>query len=206
MTIPSPDDDDRTLTVDSLTVTFGGLTALDQVSVVAHPGEVVGVIGPNGAGKTTLFNVICGFVRSGTGRIAYGGTSLGRHHPHDLNRLGIAPDAAGRRPVPGPDGPGERHVGCVVPGQRRPRLRVPRLLAFDPRGTAPGQGSDRHSGRARHRGLRHATPVNPPLCHSEAHLHCPRAHGRTDAAPPGRAGQRTVGRGDGRTGRTDPDA
>jgi branched-chain amino acid transport system ATP-binding protein len=56
----------------------------------ASHGEVVGVIGPNGAGKTTLFNVICGFVRSSSGEISYGGTSLGRHHPHDLTKLGIS--------------------------------------------------------------------------------------------------------------------
>ena len=56
----------------------------------ADQGQIVGVIGPNGAGKTTLFNVICGFVQADSGTITYNGASLEHHHPHDLNRLGIA--------------------------------------------------------------------------------------------------------------------
>ena len=60
-------DEGEGLCIDAVTVRFGGLTALDGVSLTASPGEVVGVIGPNGAGKTTLFNVICGFVRADDG-------------------------------------------------------------------------------------------------------------------------------------------
>ncbi len=82
--------DPRRLAVEELIVEFGGLRALDGVSLHADQGDVVGVIGPNGAGKTTLFNVICGFVRPRSGSISYGGEPLGRHHPHDLTRLGIA--------------------------------------------------------------------------------------------------------------------
>jgi branched-chain amino acid transport system ATP-binding protein len=79
-----------TLQVDQLSVEFGGLLALDQVSMAATTGEIVGVIGPNGAGKTTLFNVICGFVRPTGGTLTYNGKALAGHHPHDLARLGIA--------------------------------------------------------------------------------------------------------------------
>ena len=61
--------------VDGITVGFGGLLALDEVSMSVGRGEVVGVIGPNGAGKTTLFNVICGFVHPSAGTITYRGTS-----------------------------------------------------------------------------------------------------------------------------------
>jgi branched-chain amino acid transport system ATP-binding protein len=78
------------LLVDQLSVVFGGVHALDGVRLQAAQGEVVGVIGPNGAGKTTLFNVICGLIRPQAGTLTYRGIDLGRHRPHDLNRLGIA--------------------------------------------------------------------------------------------------------------------
>jgi branched-chain amino acid transport system ATP-binding protein len=72
-------------------VGFGGVIALDRISMSATQGEIVGVIGPNGAGKTTLFNVICGFVRADSGVITYDGSSLfEHHHAHDLTELGIA--------------------------------------------------------------------------------------------------------------------
>ena len=77
------------LHVAGVTVRFGGLTALDGVSLDVAPGEIVGVIGPNGAGKTTLFNAICGFVRPQGGEIAWAGQSLARVRPHRLARLGI---------------------------------------------------------------------------------------------------------------------
>ena len=73
-----------------VTVTFGGLTALSDVSLTARPHEVLGVIGPNGAGKTTLFNVACGFVRPDSGRLDWRGEQLRRLRPHDLAGLGIA--------------------------------------------------------------------------------------------------------------------
>jgi branched-chain amino acid transport system ATP-binding protein len=81
--------DRKTLHVTELSVGFGGVLALDRVSMSAGQGEIVGVIGPNGAGKTTLFNVICGFVRADSGSVTYDGTLLRRHHPHDLTKLGI---------------------------------------------------------------------------------------------------------------------
>jgi branched-chain amino acid transport system ATP-binding protein len=78
------------LTVEDVTVTFGGITALDSVSAEVAPNEVVGVIGPNGAGKTTLFNVICGFVKPDRGVLRWRGATLGGHRPDRLTGLGIA--------------------------------------------------------------------------------------------------------------------
>jgi branched-chain amino acid transport system ATP-binding protein len=78
------------LEVDQLTVRFGGLLALDDVTFEVAPHEVVGLIGPNGAGKTTLFNVVSGFVPATRGRIRWNGQVLTGHRPHDLGRLRIA--------------------------------------------------------------------------------------------------------------------
>ncbi len=86
----APGDDETLLVIEGVSIGFGGLLALDDVSMSVHDGEVVGVIGPNGAGKTTLFNVISGFVHPGAGTLTYRGRVLRRHHPHDLTRLGIA--------------------------------------------------------------------------------------------------------------------
>jgi branched-chain amino acid transport system ATP-binding protein len=78
------------LDVQEVTVRFGGLTALSEVSARVESGEVVGVIGPNGAGKTTLFNVVCGFTRPTSGHLAWKGQQLRRHEPRALPGLGIA--------------------------------------------------------------------------------------------------------------------
>ena len=78
------------LSAHEITVTFGGIIALDRVSAAVAPGEVLGVIGPNGAGKTTLFNVICGFVTPDSGRLEWQGAALKRVRPDGLAALGIA--------------------------------------------------------------------------------------------------------------------
>jgi branched-chain amino acid transport system ATP-binding protein len=78
------------LSVRDVTVRFGGITALDGVSVEVSTGAVVGVIGPNGAGKTTLFNLICGFVPPESGTIHWRGKQLNPIRPDRLASLGIA--------------------------------------------------------------------------------------------------------------------
>jgi branched-chain amino acid transport system ATP-binding protein len=88
------------LEIDSVSVHFGGLTALDGVSIGAPPGRIIGVIGPNGAGKTTLFNVVCGFVRPDAGTLRWRGRSLAGVRPHQLARLGIARTLQGVRLFP----------------------------------------------------------------------------------------------------------
>lgn len=82
--------DDGSLSVRGVTVQFGGLTALDDVSLTAWPRQVTGIIGPNGAGKTTLLNVLCGFVKPDKGQIRFDGRELTKLRPHRLAGLGIA--------------------------------------------------------------------------------------------------------------------
>ena len=77
------------LEIKNLTVTFGGLTALSDISIELRPHEVVGIIGPNGAGKTTLFNAISGFV-TGEGEFYLGGERRDWLAPHDLVGNGIS--------------------------------------------------------------------------------------------------------------------
>jgi branched-chain amino acid transport system ATP-binding protein len=81
-------------------VRFGGLIALDDVSLRVQPGRTVGVIGPNGAGKTTLFNVICGFVAPVKGSITLDGIPFAPR-PHRLTYNGIARTLQGVGQFPG---------------------------------------------------------------------------------------------------------
>ena len=69
---------------------FGGLKAVDDVTLTVQPGERHALIGPNGAGKTTLFNVISGELRATAGRIALSGADVTRMPPHRRAALGIA--------------------------------------------------------------------------------------------------------------------
>jgi branched-chain amino acid transport system ATP-binding protein len=89
------------LEVSDVTVRFGGLTALDAVSLTAAPRQVTGIIGPNGAGKTTLLNVLCGFVHPETGRLRFAGAELTGLRPHRLASLGIARTLQGLGLFPG---------------------------------------------------------------------------------------------------------
>ena len=73
-----------------VTRTFGGVVAVDDVSLDVPQGEIVGLIGPNGAGKTTLFNLITRLYRPDRGEISFDGESLLRTPPHRVVRRGIA--------------------------------------------------------------------------------------------------------------------
>ncbi|MFZ1995922.1 MAG: ABC transporter ATP-binding protein [Solirubrobacteraceae bacterium] len=88
--MPTEEETSGKLSVSEISVSFGGITALDGVSLEVSQGEVLGVIGPNGAGKTTLFNVICGFVSPTSGTMRWRGHSLDGIRPHRLASLGIA--------------------------------------------------------------------------------------------------------------------
>ena len=78
------------LQVDDITVRFGAVQALADVSVDIFRGEIVAIIGPNGAGKTTLINVISGFYHPQQGRILFEGKDRTQLKPYDVAALGVA--------------------------------------------------------------------------------------------------------------------
>src|SRR3954466_5456421 len=88
--MPDPDSRRAILEVDNVTIRFGGVTALDQVSFDIREGEILGLIGPNGAGKTTCFNVMTGVYQATSGEIRFDGTTLAKVKRYDITKLGIA--------------------------------------------------------------------------------------------------------------------
>ena len=78
------------LGVEHLTMRFGGLLAVSDVSFAVRSGEILSIIGPNGAGKTTVFNCITGFQRPTAGRITFGGTDITGLRPDLVVKQGIA--------------------------------------------------------------------------------------------------------------------
>ncbi|MFE2265977.1 ATP-binding cassette domain-containing protein [Streptomyces griseosporeus] len=78
------------LTAHHLHARYADFTALADVTLTLHPGQVTAVVGPNGAGKTTLFHCLAGTLRPAHGRILYRGRDITRTPPHTRTRLGIA--------------------------------------------------------------------------------------------------------------------
>ena len=74
----------------NLTVKFGGLTALDNVTFDIKRGEILGLVGPNGAGKTTCFNAMTGVYKPSSGQVLLEGKSIGGRHRHKITQLGLA--------------------------------------------------------------------------------------------------------------------
>lgn len=76
--------------MDAVSVQFGGLHALSNVSFDVSSGEIVGLIGPNGAGKTTAFNVVCGFVKPTSGHVRFPAAKRSNLRPSQLARSGVS--------------------------------------------------------------------------------------------------------------------
>ena len=85
-----PAGDDVILKTENLVKRFGGVIALDGVSIEIPRNKITLLIGPNGSGKTTLVNVITGFIEPDSGRILYKGRDITRLPPHKRAKLGIA--------------------------------------------------------------------------------------------------------------------
>ncbi|NLV06139.1 ATP-binding cassette domain-containing protein [Haloarcula rubripromontorii] len=83
------DSDRAVLRTDGVTKRFGGLTAVDDVDIAIHSGEIVGLIGPNGAGKSTLFNCITGTLTPDEGRVYLQGEDVTDWPEHKIARAGL---------------------------------------------------------------------------------------------------------------------
>ena len=80
----------KVLQAERLSIAFGGLRAVDTVTLSVDSGQVFSIIGPNGSGKTTLFNLISGIYRADDGQIWLGGEPVTGLSPHDLARKGLS--------------------------------------------------------------------------------------------------------------------
>ena len=78
------------LSVNNVTLSFGGVQALSDVSFTMQANVIHGLIGPNGAGKTSLFNVVSGIYTPTAGSIRFDGKEISRLKLHQINRLGVA--------------------------------------------------------------------------------------------------------------------
>ena len=77
------------LAIDRLAISFGGLKALDGVSVALARGELVGLVGPNGSGKTTLLNILSGYLPPDTGQVRLDGERIDGLRPEALVARGV---------------------------------------------------------------------------------------------------------------------
>jgi branched-chain amino acid transport system ATP-binding protein len=82
--------EEMVLSVRGVKKSFGGLLAVNDVSFELPAGQIMGLMGPNGAGKTTLVNVICGFYKPDTGKIAFQGKDITGFPAHKVCRIGMA--------------------------------------------------------------------------------------------------------------------
>jgi branched-chain amino acid transport system ATP-binding protein len=146
------------LVADGVSVRFGGLAAIDDVSFTLEPGAIVGLIGPNGAGKTTLVNVLSGFQRPGAGEVRLEERRLVGAAPDAFARAGIARTFQAVRLFKGLSVSENLEVSLAANGlsRTRARERAKALLAeFLPgdRGAAPASaltyGEERKVGIAR---------------------------------------------------------
>ena len=153
-----PHDADALLEVDHVTLRFGGVVALNDVSFSLRKGEIFGLIGPNGAGKTTCFNAMTGVYRPTSGAIRFNGESIVGKKKHEITRLGIARTFQNIRLFPEMTALENVMVGRGrAPQDQRARRAVPDAAALargaHRAGTVDGAAAVRRHRPARRRGV-----------------------------------------------------
>ena len=126
------------LTAENVTMRFGGVTAVSDLSLKVEEGSIVGVIGPNGAGKTTVFNVLSGFYTPQEGDVRFAGRSIRGRKPFEICRMGMARTFQNIRLSPHMSVLEnlaeymDEKAGSLPYGAQR-RLEIARALATEPR-------------------------------------------------------------------------
>jgi len=92
---------DAILRTDKATIRFGGLVAVNELSMAVRPGEIYGLIGPNGAGKTTVFNLLTGVYKPTSGEIYFQGQRVDGLRPYQISRRGVSRTFQNIRLFPG---------------------------------------------------------------------------------------------------------
>jgi branched-chain amino acid transport system ATP-binding protein len=163
------------LTTDGLSVSFGGVHAVSNVSLRVEPGQLVGLIGPNGAGKTTFIDAITGFVRS-RGRVIFDGHDISTWPAHRCARVGLlrtwqsteifADLTVAENLLIGTEREtiGRVLLDLVAPGRRRPVTDVRAVLKrFDLDDLADRMPSDLSAGQRKLVGVARALAADPRL-------------------------------------------
>jgi branched-chain amino acid transport system ATP-binding protein len=125
------------LAVERMSHRFGGLLAVNDVSLTAREGHIIALIGPNGAGKTTLFAIISGFLKPSDGAIRYFGEDVTGEPPHRMARRGIARTFQITQPFAGLT----VHENILVGAHLRCREREAALAAAERVGRELGLGA-----------------------------------------------------------------
>jgi branched-chain amino acid transport system ATP-binding protein len=107
------------LAVESVTVSYGGLRALSEVSLTVGAGQFVAIVGPNGAGKTTLLRVISGLIAPRAGTLTFEGAAITGQPAYEIVGRGIAHVPEGRRIFPGLSVSDNLKMGAFLPAARR---------------------------------------------------------------------------------------
>jgi len=123
----------RLLEVENLTKSFGGVTAVNNVSFHVDEGEILGLIGPNGAGKTTLFSILTGFLKCDSGTVKFKGEDITGLEPHKIVNKGLSRTFQVVRPFHHLPAIANVLVSCLSPRAARKLewLKTPERKALD---------------------------------------------------------------------------
>ncbi len=135
-----PDSSAALLEITDLTKAFGGVRAVDGLSLRVHEGEIVGLLGPNGSGKTTVFNLVAGALRADGGQVHFAGRRITADPPSRRARLGIARTFQLVRVFPNLSALDNVAVACLYGRERAPS---PALAREEARALLAGAGLTR---------------------------------------------------------------